>query len=58
MSEEETVKLYLHLSSRFQDLDPQLKELLHRLENEMFDVLTIAQIEAVQQQVAGELKNC
>jgi hypothetical protein len=55
MSEEETVKLYLYLSSRFQDLDPQLKELLHRLEGEMFDVMTIAQIEAVQRQVAGEL---
>ncbi len=49
------VRLYLHLSSRFEDLDPQVRELLHRLENEMFDVLTIAQIEAVQQRVAGEL---
>ena len=58
ISNEEIVKLYLHLSSRFDELDPQLKELLNRLENDMFDTLTIDQIESVQQGVSGECEHC
>jgi len=45
MTEEEMVKLYTFLSSAYSELDNPMKELLHKIENQLFDNMTIAQIE-------------
>lgn len=54
MTEKEMVRLYQYLSSEYEDLDLPMKELLHRLEKELFDSLTISQIEILQKKIPGE----
>lgn len=48
MNEEEMVALYCHLSSLYLEIDNPLKEMLPRLEKELFSSLTISQIESLQ----------
>ena len=54
MSEEEMVRLYQFLSSEYEKLDLPLKEFLHKLEKELFNTLTISQIQSLQRMKTGE----
>lgn len=48
MAEEESIRLYQFLSSKYGELDLPMKELLHKLEKELFSSFTISQIESIQ----------
>lgn len=54
MTEEESVKLYHFLSSNYSELDTSMKELLHKLEKQLFNSYTISQIESLQLNTSGE----
>jgi hypothetical protein len=48
MSEEESIGLYQFLSLKYAELDLPMRELLHKLEKELFSSFTISQIESIQ----------
>ncbi len=48
MNDEEMVTLYCYLSSIYMELDNPMKDLLYRIEKELFSNLTISQIETIQ----------
>ncbi|MDC7231788.1 MAG: hypothetical protein PQJ58_01035 [Spirochaetales bacterium] len=48
MTAEESIRLYQFLSSEYTSLDISMKELLHKLEKEIFSTYTISQIESLQ----------
>ncbi|MBF9016097.1 MULTISPECIES: hypothetical protein [unclassified Oceanispirochaeta] len=54
MTEEESVRLYQFLSSEYAELDIPMRELLHKLEKELFSSFTISQIESIQLKTSGE----
>jgi hypothetical protein len=54
MTEEESVRLYQFLSSEYAKLDLPMRELLHKLEKEVFSSFTISQIESIQLKTSGE----
>jgi len=54
MTEEESVRLYQFLSSEYAKLDLPMRELLHKLEKELFSSFTISQIESIQLKTSGE----